>query len=518
MNAKRPMRFTTFMRDMLRVTLTRGQTVLCKVAFDGDDPIDLPDDERRLAAVLFDRPDDGKYVERVPPAARRIQAHTLGRESGKSTMLAGLGIYAMQMVDLSRVGPASPTPTFVAFGADKSGALLLPQIASELVLNSPKLRAFYKGPTDNGFAMHRMQPDGTKGRIVEFGAFALSRSGGAVRGRPYLGLVFDEAEHVYSDLDGAYVKTDRTNYRALRPRLLRGYGAHAVFISTPWPSPTLMAELREKNLGNPKTALCSIGGTLLMRDNDPEIAAAIAEERAEDPANTARERDCDITAMSNPHAFFDEHAIDDCTDAGRAMARPSLGGVRFGALDAGFRSDASALVVVSRYGDAYFVDEVDEVRPEPKKPLVPSEVFRRFGTKARALGLDRLAVDSFYVESAREHLGKHGIGIIEVPAGVTGKIAQYMAAKTIINERRVYMSKQHQRLIVQLKSILQRPTQGGSLQIFAPRKGGGGGHADTASALVAALWLADARPGLVDMETLERAFCDDVKPLFAGAG
>ncbi len=74
------MKFTSFASKVLRLTLTRGQRVLARVAFDGVDPIDMPDEaDRELAVTMFGG------VEHVPAEARHVLALELGRDSGKST-------------------------------------------------------------------------------------------------------------------------------------------------------------------------------------------------------------------------------------------------------------------------------------------------------------------------------------------------------------------------------------------------------------------------------------------------
>src|SRR5205823_8048079 len=136
----------------------------------------------------------------------------------------------------------------------------------------------------DGFTLRR--PDG---RLVAFEAFAASRGGASARGISILVFILDEADFFRSD-DGDFIVNDRDVYRGLVPRLM--HGGKGLFISTPWPVPTLRRELHEKNFGDPRTALAATASTLTMRDNDPRLRADIEMEREREPGNAAREFDC----------------------------------------------------------------------------------------------------------------------------------------------------------------------------------------------------------------------------------
>jgi hypothetical protein len=49
----RPLPFTRFVAEVLKVTLTPGQRVLCLVAYDGLEPRDLTGADRELARQIF---------------------------------------------------------------------------------------------------------------------------------------------------------------------------------------------------------------------------------------------------------------------------------------------------------------------------------------------------------------------------------------------------------------------------------------------------------------------------------
>ncbi len=85
MTAVRPMSFVGFCERVLRLHLTPGQRVLCKVAFDGVDPCDLEGEERDLARQLFGDVDEVRRRSHggslcsswgAAPARRRSQQRT----------------------------------------------------------------------------------------------------------------------------------------------------------------------------------------------------------------------------------------------------------------------------------------------------------------------------------------------------------------------------------------------------------------------------------------------------------
>jgi len=273
----KPITFVKFCRDVLGLALTNGQRVFAAIAFDEVDPCDLTGNDREIARALFGD------VATVPPDARTIVVATFGRASGKSTLAAARGLYRMLTADLSTCGPGS-VPVAVVIAPSLPNAKVSIRMAAALVRSSPTLARTIESETADGFTLRRHD-----GRLVEFAAFAASRGGVTGRGRDILEIELDESEFLYGD--GSYAITDGDIFSALSPRLLRG--GKALFISTPWPAPTLTSRLFEENHGHPQTALAAHGPTLLLRDFELELAAQIDRERRINPSNTARERDCD---------------------------------------------------------------------------------------------------------------------------------------------------------------------------------------------------------------------------------
>src|SRR5690606_28704273 len=74
-------KFTDFC-DWIGFKLYPGQRVLCKVAFDGVDPIDLQPEERAIARKLFGP------IDRIPPDVRRTVVIVIGARGGKTRISA----------------------------------------------------------------------------------------------------------------------------------------------------------------------------------------------------------------------------------------------------------------------------------------------------------------------------------------------------------------------------------------------------------------------------------------------
>lgn len=459
--------FTEFAERVLRLKLTRGQRVLARVAFDGVQPADMTGADRETARQMFGGADE------VPPGARRVQTHVLGRGSGKTTLAAAFGLYTTLTGDVSSCGPGD-VPVVVVIAPDKKTAGLSVRMALELARSNPDIKRLMQSDTADGFTLRR--PDG---RLVGLEAFAATRGGSSARGRSILSFVLDEAQFFRSDDGGAYVVNDRDIYRALIPRLMPG--GLGILISTPWPVETLMGELFAKNFGAPMSALASKAPTLLMRDNDEHLARIIAEERDRDPENTSREFDCDTT-VGGGGTFFDATAVQDSVDdVPRPLAHVAHWPVAVGA-DFGFRSDSSALVVVQYDGKQYHVAEILELRPARGKPLQPSAVVAEFAAVAKCYGASAVIADGHYRESIREHLIAHGLAILPAPEGLGGKLETYTRTRAVLHEGNLRLPNQP-RLLAQLRGVLSRPTPGGGLTITSPRRAGSG-HGDIVSALV----------------------------------
>lgn len=454
---------------MLQLTLTRGQLVIAKCVFGDTQPKDLPDDERAYAEEML-----GGLLA-IPSKARRVVYLRLGRGSGKTTIAAAWNIYVSVTADLSRCGPGD-IPVAVTVAPDKNTAKLSIRMAREMMRGSSALNSLVIESSEERIDLRR--PDG---RRVAIEAFAASRGGSSIRGRSILTFLLDEAEFFRSDDNGSYLINDRDIYGALMPRLLPG--GKGIFLSTPWPVETMMAEEFTKNFGKPATGIAVKATSLQMRGDDPEIAAIIEQEMERDPENARREYFCEVDRASGGE-FFDPGALSTSLDAVRAYPVPRNPlWPAAAAADFAFRSDSSTLVIVQYDGRRYIISECLELRPKRGQPLKPSEVCREFAHILKKYGLSAIVADGHYREAIREHLSSFGISIIDAPEGLRGKQEVFTRTKAVLHEGLCTIPDNHdgKRLIEQAKTVIARPSAGGALTIKIPRRVGTA-HGDLISA------------------------------------
>jgi hypothetical protein len=474
--------FTTFARVTLGLALTRGQTALASVAFDGALPGELADSRERAAAISM-------YgdLQEVPEVARRVAVLRCGRASGKSTLAAARGLHRMLCASLDGVGRHS-TPVVMCICPNKKLSKEMVRIARAMVDGTPELRSRVTASTADGFSLKRHD-----GRIVSFVAIPKSRGGAAARGVDILLAILDESEFLPTiDSVNAPV-TDGDMIGALMPRLLRE--GSLLLTSTPWPVVSATSELFDRNWMAPSTALVAKAITPLMRDEDPLIMGTIALEQERDAANAAREYFCEQVSLGA--TFFDHGAIANAVTAERVPSDP---GRTFAAVDLGFRVDPSTLCVVRWIAPNRLVlVHLEELKPRPGAPLQPSAVVSQFAETARELGASSLIADHHYIESTREHALALGISVAAGPGGATGKEKSYIALRDALREGQIMIpnasSPLVQRLVGQLRNVTSKAQPGGGLSITSPRRAGA--HGDLLSALVLAFWQARNGAGSV---------------------
>lgn len=492
--AAKPIAFTRFCADVLRVSLTPGQRVLCMIAYDGMEPKDLEGEDRELARQIFGD------VDVISPDARAVVVAVCGARGGKSYVLCGLRLLHLALtVPLTSLAPGE-----VASGLVVAPDLRLARQCLRYALGAakvtPAIAARIRNESADGFVIEREH-----GRTVALEALPATRGGSAVRGRSLVGGVLDESAF-FRDED--YAVNDVELFKAIAPRVMPE--GQVIVASTPWAEGIgLLYELFNANHGAPRTAIAAHAPTTLLR-NDSRTRSMVERERERDADNAAREFDAQFMS-AGAGLFFDPTAIDLSVDRLAALPLPATRSavIAVGA-DFGFRSDASALVVALLDGDTYRIADVVELRPQKGAPLIPSAVVASFANVAKRYGCTAVIADRHYEEAIREHLGAHHLRLVPAPDGLAGKLETYTRARALIHERRVKLP-EHPRLLAQLKAVTSKPTPGGGLTISSPRRGGA--HGDLVSAFVlalAALPSADAAPWMRDRLV-------DGKPLFGAA-
>lgn len=457
--------FEAFLRTTVEARLSPAQAVLVRVCFDGVDPVDLEASDREIAGKLFGD------VDRVPADARHVVAWTKGARMGGTWICSLYLLYAALTADVSPLAPGE-----VAFAPIVAPDLRLARqalrYASGAANGTRSIKRLVEADTTEALTVRR--PDG---HLVTLECLPASRGGASTRGRSLVGALMDEASF-FRDEDSQV--NDAEVYRAIAPRILPG--GRLCIISTAWTEAGLLYELGRKNHGAPVSALAAVCPTLLMRQ-DATIRRVVEQERARDPDNAAREFDCQ-TMSGGASTYFDPGAIARAVDPGLELGRKPAGKVAAGA-DFGFVRDSSALVAVEDVGGVVQVVQVVERRPERDKPLQPSSVVEAFAGVLSELGVGSVVADGHYRLAMAEYLLKHELHLIDAPEGQAGKVAMYSRFRTLLHEGRVRLP-EHPRLLAQLRQVMSKPTAGGGLSVFSPRRAGQG-HGDLVSAMVTAV-------------------------------
>ncbi len=481
--------FYQFCETVLKLTLSPGQRVVCKVAFGDYNPRDLEDEERELALQLFGG------LETVPAKAKRFVCMRLGRGSGKTTLCSAYAVY-VAVCQAVKVGPGD-TPYVITIAPDLPTAKLAISMCREMIRGNPALERLVCGDEKTVITLRR-----PNGQQVKIEAFAASRGGSSVRGRTILAFLLDEAEFFTSNgLDGGntYAVSDTDIFRALKPRLVRN--GKGMLVSTPWPVETLMGTMFEANWCKCETAVAIKAPTLLVRGDDSDVVANVNDERERDPENCRREYDCEIDGLTG-EGFFDPtllasavHLTDGTSSKteGKNTVSSYLGPYNplwptAAASDLGFSNDSSTLVITQYDGRKYHTVAIVEMRPKPGSPLKPSVVFSKFAATAKAYGCSFIIGDGHYRESFKEALVENKLALVDAPEGLTGKQETFTRTRSVLQEGHILLPKSDltTRMIAQAKLVTAKPAPGGSLSIKIPRKVGLG-HGDIVSAWVLAI-------------------------------
>lgn len=456
-----PQPFTRFAREVLGLTLTRGQSVLAKVIFDGRNPRDLEGSDRAIAREIFGGVD---YFS--PEHRAGLNNLRMGRGSGKTLLVAAYGIYRALTADLSACGPGDVAAVAIVSPRGKTSQIAVGY--GREFASRPGIEDLVDSSRAEGFTLRR--PDG---RLVEFSVISKSRGGSALRGLSLVTVVIDESEFVPAGGRDAVVNDDDLISAAM-PRMLPG--ALMLLVSTPWPAPSATSRAFEENYGHPRTGIAAKGGTLLMRDHDPAIAKRIELETARNPANAAREYACELIDGGGG-AFFERSTIDAAISFAPIVSRQmqATAGV-----DPAFVNDSSALAIVERHDNLVVMVHGEIVAPEPHRPLVPSVVIGSFAATARGYGCTYLATDSHKIGIVRENALAH-----DLDTRVLSTEQSMIALREVLREGRLRIPNDP-RLLSQLRAIQYRPRTGGGLTIMSPRTQEG--HGDLVSALAMAVF------------------------------
>lgn len=478
-----PKKFTEFVA-WLGVTLYPGQLALYRVAYDGDEPRDLPTDP-----IIIDGKETPSLRERarsffgnlevVPPECRRVFILVAGGRAGKTYMAALRCLHLALTVELPQMAPGqiaysviiapNPRQRDEAYNNVKGACENHPHLR-KMILGKPKSEIIYLRRDD--------------GRTVAVESLPANRGGLAGRGRVLCGLVLEEAaffggqEHVVSDTE---------IYAAAMPRVCAN--GQCIVSSTPYlesgliydefvanhPDPTC-ASPHLSEPGRPHRALAAHAPTLALRDVE-ETRRTIAIEQNRDPLKCAREYMAQfVTAGAGQ--WFDSAAIAAC------IGDVSGGGIAAVGSDIGLKHDHAAHCGARLGSDGIIRIQLPvEETPAPGKPLMPSKVIRRGIEMADAMGADVIASDGVYEGVFREQCAEHPrLAHRQVPKADV----LFTIAKALILEGKVRLPN-NPKLLRQLRSVRSKELPGGGVSIKAERSAEDG-HCDVLSAMLAAIW------------------------------
>ena len=433
----------------------------------------------------------------LPREPRRLVVVGAGGRGGKtSRLLAPKAVHAAWTV---------PLPT-LADGEVAVSLLIAPKrrlakqgfaMVKGIIARSPVLRAAVVDETKGAMLSITLQrPDGTRVRI-EVGS--ADRGGQDARAYTLVFCGFDEAAFFYAD-DG-YTVTDAEIFDAAFQRIVPG--GQLWIVSTPWIEGVgIMETYIASDWGTHVNALVAARiGTRELNptwDPDGEIERAI---RARPGGDEIADREIlAIPLAKGSSSFFDPAAI----KAAIERMPPDTKAIGAGAgADFGHTSDASALGIANRYAGNVFAALVAAEIPSVSGQL-PSATYASFADMLTARGLKSFAADGHYKETVREAFAKRGVQYVEAPEGNDGKTITYIHARDALVEGRLCLGAlppaDRARLAAQMRGVISKPMEGGRLKLTFPRrkladvlKGtASGGHGDSVSALVLALWRTGA--------------------------
>lgn len=433
----------------------------------------------------------------LPREARRLVVVGAGGRGGKtSRLLAPKAVHAAWTVPLPTLADGEVAVSLLV-APKRRLAMQAFAMVKGIINRSPILRAAVVDETKGAMLSITLQrPDGTRVR-VEVGS--ANRGGQDARAYTLVFCGLDEAAFFYAD-DG-YTVTDSEIFDAAFQRIVPG--GQLWIVSTPWIEGVgIMETYIAADWGGHVNALVAARiGTRELNptwDPDSEIERAI---RARPGGDEIADREIlAIPLAKGSSSFFDPAAI----KAALERMPPDSKAIGAGAgADFGHTSDASALGIASRYPGNVFAALTASEIPSVSGQL-PSATYSSFADLLTARGVKSFAADGHYKEAVREAFAKRGIQYVEAPEGNDGKTITYLHARDALVEGRLCLGAlppaDSARLAAQMRGVISKPMEGGRFKLTFPRrrladvlKGtASGGHGDSVSALVLALWRSGA--------------------------
>ena len=209
-----------------------------------------------------------------------------------------------------------------------------------------------------------------------------------------------------------------------------------------------------------------------------------------DPRNFSRE--CLARPLDSVSGFLDADRLDAAVLRGVVESPPDDKMFYVAAMDPAFRYDAFAFTIVHCDPTRGIIqDVVRQWNPSPGLPLNPSEVLAEIAPLLKRYKVFTVYSDQYQFEALQQLAMNLGFSIEPVDFTASSKAGIYGNLKSLVMQRKIKLL-DHPATLRELKQLESRLTQGGTVQISAPREG----HDDLATvvALAAqkAIWMLPA--------------------------
>lgn len=401
---------TTFLEfaEALGVRFEAGQRAFCAVAFDGIQPRDLPEEDRKWARKVFGE------VDEVPPDALDSIGIVCGGRSGKTYLCSLRLLHLSLIVDLSVLAP----------GEQAFAAIIAPRLeearqglryAAGAARLHPEIASLIVSDTTDQLVLRR-----DDGEMVAIKTIAAGAGGIGGRGKTLIGLLLDETCFFRDKASG--VVNDQVVYDAAEPRVMEG--GQTMVASTPWVARGLLHSMWKANWEKPVDHLIAHASTVNFRTNARQLKK-VEKAYRKNPVNAAIEFGAEWGSTTVELFFTDAELaafFDPSTpELGRA---PQVGErVSFGG-DLGFVRNSSTLAGVHELPDGtVLLAHLEEHQPPAGGRLKPSVVCKGFARVIAGQGAAGMVADQHERASLDEHLSDAGLAVFPAPSASDALIA-----------------------------------------------------------------------------------------------
>jgi hypothetical protein len=397
-----------------------------------------------------------------------------GRRSGKSRVLALLGVYLACFTDYSERLASGERGTVCIIAADRRQARGILRYVVGMLRSIPLLAPLIESEIQVSVTL-------TNGIVIEIHTASFR----VTRGYSLVAALCDEVAF-WRDEDSA--NPDLEILAALRPGLAN-LGGLLLLASSPYSMRGALYRAYRDHYGRDHARVLVWRGTSL--EMNPSLPAHVVADAYEaDPVFAAAEYGAEF--RNDIASFVSREVVDSATVPGR-FELPPISTVSYSAFvdPSGGSADSMTLAIAHRRGELGVLDAVREIRP----PFSPESVVIEFAALLKAYGVRTVTGDRYGGEWPRERFREHGV-TYEVAEKPKGEI--YRDMLPLLNSSRLELL-DHPRLSAQLWGLERRIARGGRDSIDHPP----GGHDDIAnSAAGALLAVAGKRSAVAIFEAL----------------